>query len=207
MVFFFWRINDIKKAEVIVLQKTKRTDWSNGHPRFFLPIFFHPKLFDSFRFLRPDFISFSLLFGSQGRSLFPFHRFFEGWMATGVEEGAVVVLFLFLNQKKPSWSSFFGGGFPFSPHSWSQDYAILSGGNILGLKEEAVPELRRVFRWARRPSLTFLRWRYSPLVGIWTPGLIWPFCWWCFAGGLLPKRQGQTFLESGHCLRPFMAAF
>ena len=31
-----------------------------------------------------------------------------------------------------------------------QDYAILSGGNILGLKEEAVPELRRVFSWARR---------------------------------------------------------
>jgi len=31
-----------------------------------------------------------------------------------------------------------------------QDYAILSGGNILGLKEEAVPELRRVFAWARR---------------------------------------------------------
>ncbi|CAL1133012.1 unnamed protein product [Cladocopium goreaui] len=30
------------------------------------------------------------------------------------------------------------------------DYAILSGGNILGLKEEAVPELRRVFAWARR---------------------------------------------------------
>ncbi|CAK9079136.1 Peptidyl-prolyl cis-trans isomerase CYP59 (AtCYP59) (PPIase CYP59) (Cyclophilin-59) [Durusdinium trenchii] len=34
----------------------------------------------------------------------------------------------------------------------AEDYAILSGGNILGLKEEAVPELRRVFRWARRSS-------------------------------------------------------
>ncbi|CAK9001227.1 unnamed protein product [Durusdinium trenchii] len=36
--------------------------------------------------------------------------------------------------------------------SCGMDYAILSGGNILGLKEEAVPELRRVFRWARRSS-------------------------------------------------------
>ena len=30
------------------------------------------------------------------------------------------------------------------------DYALLSGGNVLGLKEEAVSELRRVFTWARR---------------------------------------------------------
>ncbi|CAJ1352433.1 unnamed protein product, partial [Effrenium voratum] len=30
------------------------------------------------------------------------------------------------------------------------DYAIMSGGNVLGLQEEAVPELRRVFGWARR---------------------------------------------------------
>jgi len=30
------------------------------------------------------------------------------------------------------------------------DYAIMSGGNVLGLREEAVPELRRVFHWGRR---------------------------------------------------------
>jgi len=30
------------------------------------------------------------------------------------------------------------------------DYAIMSGGNVLGLREEAVPELRRIFDWARQ---------------------------------------------------------
>mmetsp|Transcript_23215 Transcript_23215/g.78617 ORF Transcript_23215/g.78617 Transcript_23215/m.78617 type:complete len:579 (-) Transcript_23215:53-1789(-) len=30
------------------------------------------------------------------------------------------------------------------------DYAIMSGGNVIGLQEEAVPELRRIFNWARR---------------------------------------------------------
>jgi len=29
------------------------------------------------------------------------------------------------------------------------DYAIMSGGSVLGLREEAVPELRRIFDWAR----------------------------------------------------------
>merc|ERR1719446_714921 len=32
------------------------------------------------------------------------------------------------------------------------DYAIMSGGNVIGLRERAVPELRRVLRWATRAS-------------------------------------------------------
>eukprot|EP00438_Fugacium_kawagutii_P015074 Skav234498 [mRNA] locus=scaffold2015:27635:55825:- [translate_table: standard] len=37
-----------------------------------------------------------------------------------------------------------------SSPKFRKDYAILSGGNVLGLKEDAVPELRRVFAWAQR---------------------------------------------------------
>eukprot|EP00933_Yihiella_yeosuensis_P065950 TRINITY_DN69976_c0_g1_i1.p1 TRINITY_DN69976_c0_g1~~TRINITY_DN69976_c0_g1_i1.p1 ORF type:complete len:282 (-),score=60.60 TRINITY_DN69976_c0_g1_i1:330-1064(-) len=32
------------------------------------------------------------------------------------------------------------------------DYAIMSGGNVLGLQEAAVPELRKIFSWAKASS-------------------------------------------------------
>lgn len=52
----------------------------------------------------------------------------------------------------------------------AKDYAILSGGNVLGLKEDAVPELRRVFAWAQR---------LKGIAGLgdkwWQPGLA---IWW-----------------------------
>lgn len=34
--------------------------------------------------------------------------------------------------------------------SCGMDYAIMSGGNVIGLRHQAVPELRRVLRWATR---------------------------------------------------------
>jgi len=35
-------------------------------------------------------------------------------------------------------------------HTCGLDYAVMSGGNVIGLREQAVPEVRRVLRWAQR---------------------------------------------------------